>query len=48
MRNDNCKKKLLDHVSNVFFLLFFDIHYIVFNCQTEYLPYSLILSMERR
>lgn len=34
MRNDSCKKKVLDNVSNVFFF-FFDIRYIVFNCQTE-------------
>lgn len=37
MRNDNCKKKLLDHVSNVFFFLFFTFVTLFTNCQTEFL-----------
>lgn len=40
MRNDNCKKELLDHVSNVFYFFYFFLTFVTFftNCQTEYLP----------
>lgn len=40
MRNDNCKKKLLDHVSNggFFFSFFLTFVTLFTNCQTEYLP----------
>lgn len=52
MRNDNCKKKLLDNVSNGgFFLIFFFLTFVTFFSTVKlstYLPYSLILYRERR
>lgn len=50
MRNDNCKKKLLDNVSNGFFFFFFFSTFVtLFSTKlSTYLPYSLILYRETR